>query len=113
MPIPKMLAGGLAASLALVGGGAIAHGVLDHSSNASTSPNATASARTIAANSTPSSIYNAAKDSVTYVQSALPQGTHRNSPAIHMQDLSDLQSFLQALKYRFPDQLDKRRPNRN
>jgi hypothetical protein len=44
---------------------------------------------------------------------ALPQGTHRNSPSIHMQDLSDLQSFLQALKYRFPDQLDKRRPSRN
>jgi hypothetical protein len=44
---------------------------------------------------------------------ALPQGTHRNSPAIQMQDLSDLQSFLQALKYRFPDQLDKRRPLRN
>jgi putative serine protease PepD len=69
-----MLAGGLAASLALVGGGAIAHGVLDHSSNAATSSNTTASARPIAANSTPSSIYNAAKDSVTYIQSTLPQG---------------------------------------
>ncbi len=74
MPIPKMLAGGIAASLALVGGGAIAHGVLDNSSNAAASPNTTASARPIAANSTPSSIYNGAKDAVTYIVSSLPQG---------------------------------------
>ena len=49
---------------------------------------------------------------------ALPQGTHRGSPSIHMRDLSELQSFLQALKYRFPDHLEadvtaKRRPSRN
>lgn len=49
---------------------------------------------------------------------ALPQGTHRTSPSIHMRDLSDLQSFLQALRYRFPDHLEvdaiaKRRPSRN
>ncbi len=49
---------------------------------------------------------------------ALPQGTHRTSPSIHMRDLSDLQSFLQALKYRFPDHLEvdiagKRKPSRN
>ena len=37
---------------------------------------------------------------------ALPQSTLRGSPSIHMRDLSDLQSFLQALKYRFPDHLD-------
>jgi hypothetical protein len=43
---------------------------------------------------------------------SLPQGTHRTSPSIHMRDLSDLQSFLQALKYRFPDHFD-RRPSRN
>ena len=49
---------------------------------------------------------------------ALPQGTHRTSPSIHMRDLSDLLSFLQALKYRFPEHLEaesglKRRPSRN
>ena len=50
---------------------------------------------------------------------SLPQSTMRGSPSIHMRDLSDLQSFLQALKYRFPDHLDnhdsiaKRKPSRN
>jgi hypothetical protein len=38
--------------------------------------------------------------------SALPQGTHRTSPSIHMQELLGLQDFLIALKYRFPDHLD-------
>jgi len=37
---------------------------------------------------------------------SLPQSTQRGSPAVHMRDLSDLLSFLQALKYRFPDHLD-------
>ncbi len=36
----------------------------------------------------------------------LPQGTHRTSPSVHMQDLLALQDFLGALKYRFPDHLD-------
>jgi hypothetical protein len=36
----------------------------------------------------------------------LPQGTHRASPSIRMQDLTDLQSFLTALKYRFPENLE-------
>lgn len=50
---------------------------------------------------------------------ALPQGTHRTSPSINMQILSDLQSFLQALKYRFPEQLEsgtggsRPKPSRN
>lgn len=51
---------------------------------------------------------------------SLPQSTLRGSPTIHMRDLSDLQSFLQALKYRFPDHLDgdivgsgRRKPSRN
>jgi hypothetical protein len=47
----------------------------------------------------------------------LPQGTHRAAPSVHMRELSDLKSFLQALKYRFPDHLEsgdlKRRPSRN
>lgn len=49
---------------------------------------------------------------------SLPQGTHRGAPSIHMRDLADLQAFLQALKYRFPDHLEtgetaKRKPSRN
>jgi hypothetical protein len=77
MPIPKMLAGGLAASLTLVGGGAIAHEFLDNPPNAAAGSQTTASARPIAANSTPSTIYNAAKDAVTYIVSDTPQGRRR------------------------------------
>jgi hypothetical protein len=49
---------------------------------------------------------------------SLPQGTHRTSPSIHMQDLLALQDFLLALKYRFPDYLEterngKPKPSRN
>jgi putative serine protease PepD len=73
MPIPKMLAGGLAASLALVGGGAIAHGALDSSPHAAASSQ-TASTRPIADNSTASSIYNGAKDAVTYIVANTAQG---------------------------------------
>jgi hypothetical protein len=50
---------------------------------------------------------------------ALPQGTHRASPSVHMQDLLALQDFLGALKHRFPDHLDndhvprRPKPSRN
>lgn len=37
---------------------------------------------------------------------ALPQATQRTSPSIPMEELSYLQSFLHALKLRFPDHLD-------
>jgi hypothetical protein len=46
----------------------------------------------------------------------LPQGTHRTAPSIPERDLHELQSFLQALKYRFPDHLEghgKPKPSRN
>jgi hypothetical protein len=36
----------------------------------------------------------------------LPQGTGRNSPSIHMSELVDINSFLHALKLRFPEHLD-------
>ena len=65
MPIPKMmLAGGLTVALAAGGGAAIAHELLDNPSTATTSP--TASTRPIA-NTTPSRIYDGAKDAVTYI----------------------------------------------
>ncbi len=86
MPYPKMLAGGLAAALALGGGGAIAHGVLNHSSSAATSTNTTASAHAIAANSTPSAIYNAAKDAVTYIVADTPQGQATGSGFVISKD---------------------------
>jgi putative serine protease PepD len=73
MPIPKMLAGGLAASLALVGGGAIAHEFIDSSSHAATST-PPASVRNIADNSAASAIYNGAKDSVTYIVANTSEG---------------------------------------
>ena len=56
----------------------------------------------------------------TQKMEALPQSTLRGSPSIHMRDLSDLQAFLQALKYRFADHLDgepvgarRKQPSRN
>jgi putative serine protease PepD len=86
MPIPKMLAGGLAASLALVGGGAIAHEFRDNPPNAAAGAQTTASARPIAANSTPSTIYNAAKDAVTYIVSDTPQGQATGSGFVVSKD---------------------------
>jgi putative serine protease PepD len=86
MPIPKMLAGGLAAALALGGGGAIAHGLLNDSSSAATSTKTTASARPIAANSTPSAIYNAAKDAVTYIVADTPEGQATGSGFVISKD---------------------------
>jgi putative serine protease PepD len=74
MPIPKMLAGGVAASLALIGGGAIAHEFIDHPPNVAAGTQTTASARPIAANTSASAIYNDAKDAVTYIVADTPQG---------------------------------------
>jgi putative serine protease PepD len=74
MPIPKMLAGGVAASLALVAGGAIAHELIDNPPNAAAGSTTTASARPIADASTASSIYKDAKDAVTYIVADTSQG---------------------------------------
>jgi putative serine protease PepD len=85
MPIPKMLAGGVAATLALGGGVAIVHELLDSSPSAA-SPQTTASARPIAATSTPKTIYNAAKDAVTYIVADTPQGQATGSGFVVSKD---------------------------
>jgi putative serine protease PepD len=86
MPIPKMLAGGLAATLALGGGIAIAHELIDNSPSAAASPKTTASARPIADNSKPGAIYDAAKDAVTYIVSDMSQGQATGSGFVVSKD---------------------------
>jgi putative serine protease PepD len=86
MPIPKMLAGGVAATLALGGGIAIAHELIDNSPSAAASPKATASARPIADNSKPGAIYDAAKDAVTYIVSDMSQGQATGSGFVVSKD---------------------------
>jgi putative serine protease PepD len=85
MPIPKMLAGGVAAALALGAGGAIVHEALDSSPSAA-GTQTTASARPIAANSTPSAIYDGAKDAVTYIVADTPQGQATGSGFVVSKD---------------------------
>jgi putative serine protease PepD len=85
MPIPKMLAGGLTAALALGAGGAIAHEALDSSPSAA-GTQTTASARPIAANSTPSTIYDGAKDAVAYIVADTPQGQATGSGFVVSKD---------------------------
>jgi putative serine protease PepD len=85
MPIPKMLAGGVAATLALGAGGAIVHEALDSSPSAA-GTQTTASARPIAANSTPSAIYDGAKDAVTYIVADTPQGQATGSGFVVSKD---------------------------
>ncbi len=86
MPIPKMLAGGVTAALALGGGVAIAHELIDGSSHAAASPQTTASARPIAATSKPGAIYDAAKDAVTYIVADMPQGQATGSGFVVSKD---------------------------
>jgi hypothetical protein len=66
--------------------------------------------------------YNVTRAAIDWVlaqkMDLLPQGTHRGSPSVHMRDLQELQSFLQALKYRFPEHLEmesrpRPKPSRN
>jgi putative serine protease PepD len=74
MPIPKMmLAGALTAALAIGGGAAIAHELLDSESTAAGSPT-TASTRPIADDTTPRRVYDGAKDAVTYIVADTAQG---------------------------------------
>jgi putative serine protease PepD len=80
-----MLAGGVAAALALGAGGAIVHEALDSSPSAADTQT-TASARPIAANSTPSAIYDGAKDAVTYIVADTPQGQATGSGFVVSKD---------------------------
>jgi putative serine protease PepD len=86
MPIPKMmLAGGLTATLAIGGGGAIAHELLDSPSTAVGSPT-TASARPIADDTTPRRVYDGAKDAVTYIVADTAQGQATGSGFVISKD---------------------------
>jgi putative serine protease PepD len=86
MPIPKMmLAGGLTAALAIGGGGAIVHELLDNPSTAAGSPT-TASARPIADDTTPRRVYDGAKDAVTYIVADTAQGQATGSGFVISKD---------------------------
>jgi putative serine protease PepD len=74
MPIPKsLLAGGVAATLAVGGGAVIAHEFIDHPSSAVGSQT-TATAHPISADLNARQIYNASKNAVTYIVADTPEG---------------------------------------
>jgi putative serine protease PepD len=86
MPIRKlMLAGALTVALAVVGGAAIAHELLDNPSTA-TAGGATASTRPIADDSTSRRVYDGAKDAVTYIVADTPQGQATGSGFVVSKD---------------------------
>ena len=85
MPIPKMmLAGGLTVALAAGGGAALAHELLDNPSTA-TGSSPTASTRPIS-NTSPSGIYDGAKDAVTYIVADTPEGQATGSGFVISKD---------------------------
>jgi putative serine protease PepD len=86
MPIPKsLLAGGVAATLAVGGGAVIAHEFIDNPSPAVGSPT-TASTRPISADLNARQIYNGAKDAVTYIVADTPQGQATGSGFVVSKD---------------------------
>jgi putative serine protease PepD len=86
MPIPKsLLAGGVAATLAVGAGAVIAHEFIDHPSSAVGSQT-TASARPISANLDASQIYNASKNAVTYIVADTPEGQATGSGFVVSKD---------------------------
>jgi putative serine protease PepD len=87
MPIPRpFLAGGLAAALAIVGGGAIAHELLDNPSTADAGSKTTASARPISADLNARQVYDASKNAVTYIVADTPQGQATGSGFVVSKD---------------------------
>jgi putative serine protease PepD len=88
MPIPKMLAGGVAAALALGGGGVITHELL-HSpqTTAAGSTTTTAGARSIAIDATTARrVYDGAKNAVAYIVSDTSQGQATGSGFVVSKD---------------------------
>jgi putative serine protease PepD len=86
MPIPKsLLAGGVAATLAVGAGAVIAHEFIDHPSSVVGSQT-TASARPISANLDASQIYNASKNAVTYIVADTPEGQATGSGFVVSKD---------------------------
>ena len=86
MPIPKsLLAGGVAATLAVGGGAVIAHEFIDNPSSTVGSP-ATASARPISADLNARQVYDASKNAVTYIVADTPQGQATGSGFVVSKD---------------------------
>ena len=86
MPIPKrLLAGFVAATLALGGGAVIAHELIDNPSSA-VGPQTTASARPISADLDARQIYDASKNAVTYIVADTPQGQATGSGFVVSKD---------------------------
>jgi putative serine protease PepD len=86
MPIPKsLLAGGVAATLALGGGAVIAHETIDNPSSAGGSQ-PTASAKPISANLDARQIYDASKNAVTYIVADTQEGQATGSGFVVSKD---------------------------
>src|SRR5512132_3741701 len=86
MPIPKsLLAGGVAATLAVGGGVVIAHEFIDNPSSPVGS-HTTASARPISANLDARQIYDDAKNAVTYIVADTPEGQATGSGFVVSKD---------------------------
>jgi putative serine protease PepD len=86
MPIPKsLLAGGVAATLALGGGAVIAHEFIDNPSSAADS-HTTAAARPISADLDARQIYDASKNAVTYIVADTPEGQATGSGFVVSKD---------------------------
>jgi len=86
MPIPKsLLAGGVAATLAVGGGAVIAHEFIDNPSPA-VGAQTTASTHTISADLNARQIYDASKNAVTYIVADTPQGQATGSGFIVSKD---------------------------
>jgi putative serine protease PepD len=81
-----MLAGGLTAALAIGGGGAIAHVLLDNPSTAAAGTQTTASTRPIADDTTPRRVYDGAKDAVTYIVADTAEGQATGSGFVVSKD---------------------------
>jgi putative serine protease PepD len=86
MPIPKsLLAGGVAATLAVGGGAVIAHEFIDNPSSAVGSQT-TANARPISADLNARQIYDASKNAVTYIVADTPEGQATGSGFVVSKD---------------------------
>jgi putative serine protease PepD len=86
MPIPKsLLAGGVAATLAVGGGAVIAHEFFDNPPSAVGSQT-TATARAISANLDARQIYDASKNAVTYIVADTPEGQATGSGFVVSKD---------------------------
>jgi putative serine protease PepD len=86
MPIPKsLLAGGVAATLAVGGGAVIAHEFIDNPSPA-VGAQTTASTHTISADLKARQIYDASKNAVTYIVADTPQGQATGSGFVVSKD---------------------------